>query len=300
MTWAGTESAQELQWQEQPKEDSKYRIFLDRGPEGVWLDLEEYLPGVLAVEIPAQYEPEALKAQAVIARTYIRKQMKETKEGTLEIQESALDLDYPQLEQLRQKWGTEEFPALYEKLEIAVKDTKGMVMTYEGDYIDPMFCRTSAGMTRRGDENHPYLEPVECPGDPQAPGFTQILAWDAREFAQLVNQIPPGAGEAETAAILPEQIPESIQIVEREEGGYVRQISIGGRLLSGEAVRYGLGLNSCAFELEGQGDGVGARVRGSGHGYGLSQTEANRKAKEGWTAEEILKHFYKNIELVAE
>ena len=300
MTWAGTESAQELQWQEQPKEDSKYRIFLDRGQEGVWLDLEEYLPGVLAVEIPAQYEPEALKAQAVIARTYIRKQMKETKEGTLEIQESALDMDYPQLDQLRQKWGTEEFPALYEKLEIAVKDTKGMVMTYEGDYIDPMFCRTSAGMTRRGDENHPYLEPVECPGDPQAPGFTQILAWDAREFAQLVNQIPPGAGEAETAAILPEQIPESIQIVEREEGGYVRQISIGGRLLSGEAVRYGLGLNSCAFELEGQGDGVGARVRGSGHGYGLSQTEANRKAKEGWTAEEILKHFYKNIELVAE
>ena len=99
---------------------------------------------------------------------------------------------------------------------------------------------------------------------------------------------------------MPEQIPESIQIVEREEGGYVRQISIGGRLLSGEAVRYGLGLNSCAFELEGQGDGVGARVRGSGHGYGLSQTEANRKAKEGWTAEEILKHFYKNIELVAE
>ena len=300
MAWAGTEGAQEPQWQEQPKEDSKYRIFLDRGQEGVWLDLEEYLPGVLAVEIPAQYEPEALKAQAVIARTYIRKQMKETKEGTLEIQESALDLDYPQLEQLRQKWGTEEFPALYEKLEIAVKDTKGMVMTYEGDYIDPMFCRTSAGMTRRGDENHPYLEPVECPGDPQAPGFTQILAWDAREFAQLVNQIPPGAGEAETAAILPEQIPESIQIVEREEGGYVRQISIGGRLLSGEAVRYGLGLNSCAFELEGQGDGVGARVRGSGHGYGLSQTEANRKAKEGWTAEEILKHFYKNIELVAE
>ena len=300
MAWAGTEGAQEPQWQEQPKEDSKYRIFLDRGPEGVWLDLEEYLPGVLAVEIPAQYEPEVLKAQAVIARTYIRKQMKETKEGTLEIQESALDLDYPQLEQLRQKWGTEEFPALYEKLEIAVKDTKGMVMTYEGDYIDPMFCRTSAGMTRQGDENHPYLEPVECPGDSQAPGFTQILAWDAREFAQLVNQIPPGAGEAEAAAILPEQIPESIQIVEREEGGYVRQISIGGRLLSGEAVRYGLGLNSCAFELEGQGDGVGARVRGSGHGYGLSQTEANRKAKEGWTAEEILKHFYKNIELVAE
>ena len=266
MTWAGTESAQELQWQEQPEEDSKYRIFLDRGPEGVWLDLEEYLPGVLAVEIPAQYEPEVLKAQAVIARTYIRKQMKETKEGVLEIQESALDLDYPQLEQLRQKWGTEEFPALYEKLEIAVKDTKGMVMTYEGDYIDPMFCRTSAGMTRQGDENHPYLEPVECPGDSQAPGFTQIWAWDAREFAQLVNQIPPGAGEAETAAILPEQIPESIQIVEREEGGYVRQISIGGRLLSGEAVQYGLGLNSCAFELEGQGDGVRARALGSGHG----------------------------------
>ena len=300
MAWAGTEGAQEPQWQEQPKEDSKYRIFLDRGQEGVWLDLEEYLPGVLAVEIPAQYEPEVLKAQAVIARTYIRKQMKETKAGILEIQESALDMDYPQLDQLRQKWGTEEFPALYEKLEIAVKDTKGMVMTYEGDYIDPMFCRTSAGMTRRGDENHPYLEPVECPGDPQAPGFTQILAWDAREFAQLVNQIPPGAGEAETAAILPEQIPESIQIVEREEGGYVRQISIGGRLLSGEAVRYGLGLNSCAFELEGQGDGVRARALGSGHGYGLSQTEANRKAKEGWTAEEILKHFYKNIELVAE
>ena len=79
----GLRALRSLQWQEQPEEDSKYRIFLDRGPEGVWLDLEEYLPGVLAVEIPAQYEPEALKAQAVIARTYIRKQMKEDERGDI-------------------------------------------------------------------------------------------------------------------------------------------------------------------------------------------------------------------------
>ena len=154
------------------------------------MDMEDYLTGVAAMQIPADYEAEALKAQAIIARTYIRRQMEAA--GTSEIAEAALDLDYPEEKQLKEMWGTAAFPAYFEKVEEAVRATEGRVLTYEGELIDPMFFRLSSGMTRSGDFLHPYFQNVDCPEDMEAADFEETRSFSYEEAAAAINSIPEG------------------------------------------------------------------------------------------------------------
>lgn len=122
--------------QQEKEAAGKYRILLDREENGGYLSLEEYLPSVLAAQISPDSEMEALKAQAVIARTYIRRQMGEEKE----ISELSLDLDRKPREELKKIWGKTEFPEKYSRLEEAVIQTNRIVMTYDGEMIAPLFC----------------------------------------------------------------------------------------------------------------------------------------------------------------
>ncbi len=264
------------------------RIILDRDRETV-LDAEEYLIGVVTMQMPIDYELEALKAQAVIARTYIYSLMGDAQE----IAESALDMDYLEKAQMEKLWGTRNYMEFYQKARQAVEETAGMVMQVDGAYIDPLFTRCSAGKTRQGDESRPYLSAVECPSDPEAEDFLQILEWTPEEFSYLVSQIPDGG------PVSADQVPESIQIGSRDGSGYVELVQIGGYSFTGDELRYGLGLNSSCFQLEAYQGNVRAVVQGIGHGYGFSQHEANRKAAQGWTWEELLHYFYKNISILS-
>ena len=257
----------------------------------------EYLPGVIARQMPVEFEPEALKAQAIIARTYICRQMEAAGEEE-EIEESSLDMDYLESDQLKRLWGSSRFPQYYQKLESAVKATSGMVMTYEGKCIEPMYCRAAAGMTRNGDFAHPYFQSLECPNDVEAEGYMQILALSKEDFAARINSIPQTSSSSRQ--IDPSQIPDSIQIAARDEAGYIEELQIGGYSYTGEEVQYALGLQSAAFTLEPYEEQIRAASKGIGHGYGLSQWTANQKAKEGWKAEDILGYFYKNITLLSE
>lgn len=293
LAWTGTIHGEELRQQLQSQAEGRRRILLDREGGRSYIDVEDYLPGALARQIPADYEMEALRAQAVIARTYIYRQMGQAGE----IAESALDMDYLEAGQMKAMWGSEQFPEIYERLKEAAGSTAGLVMTWNGEYIEPMFCRACAGQTRDGDQAHPYLVSVKCPDDLKAEGYIQMETFGAGDFAQAVNGISGEEGEPE---IKKEQIPGTIQVISRDGSGYVTEVQAGGRSFSGEELQYALGLQSACFTLEPYGDGVRAVARGIGHGYGLSQTAANQKAKEGFTAEEILGYFYKNIELIAE
>lgn len=297
LAWTGTIRGEELRYEQQKEVSGRRRILLDRTDGSYYMDMEEYLPGVIARQMPVEYETEALKAQAIIARTYICRQMEAAGEGN-EIAESALDMDYVESEQLKSLWGSSRFPEYYKKLEGAVKATTGIVMTYENRCIDPMFCRATAGMTRKGDFTHPYLENVDCPGDVEAEGYMQMLSFSKDDFAAGINRIPEG--EAGPRQVDISQIPDTIQIVSRDEAGYVDQIQIGNSSFNGEEVQYALGLQSACFTVEPFEDGVRAVSKGIGHGYGLSQTAANEKAKEGWKAEDILGYFYKNITFISE
>ena len=285
LTVSGTAAA------EQSKEagQSGRKIYLDR-EEGGYVDLEDYLPGVIARQIPADYEPEVLKAQAILARTYIRKQMGDGKE----IAESAMDLDFLEEEQLKALWGTDRFVEYYKKMESAAEDTAGMVIAWNGELIDPLFCRASAGKTRSGDSYHPYLASADSARDVEADGYLQVFTWSKEEFARLLSALPEGE------AITADMVPGCVQVVSRDGAGYVEEIQIGSVLHSGDRVQYALGLQSPDFSIEEYQGGVRAVSSGIGHGYGLSQYGGNVKAKEGWTAQDILEYYYKNIVLISE
>lgn len=293
----GAIRGEELHYEQQKGVPGGRRILLDRSSGSYYMDMEEYLPGVIARQMPVEYEPEALKAQAVIARTYICRQMEAQGEGD-EIAESALDMDYLEADQLKKLWGSSRFPEYYQKLEEAVKATSGLVLTYENRCIDPMYCRAAAGRTRTGDFTHPYLVPVDCPGDVEAEGYMEMVTFTKDEFASRINSIPQTDSLVRRTDA--SQIPGSIQIVSRDEAGYVDEIQIGGYSFTGEEVQYALGLQSAAFSLESYEEQIRAVAKGIGHGYGLSQWSANQKAKEGWKAEDILGYFYKNIVILSE
>lgn len=260
------------------------RIFLDR-ENGGYMDLEDYLPGVVARQIPADFAPEALKAQAILARTYIRKQMG----GESEIPESALDLDFLEEEQLKSLWGTDKFVEYYRKIESAVEDTEGLVITWNGNLIDPLFCRASSGKTRDGDAYHPYLVSADSRRDVEADGFLQIKMWTKEEFASLLSGMPEGE------TVTPDMVPECVQIISRDSAGYIEKIQAGNQVYSGDEVQYALGLQSPDFFIEEYDGKIRGVCSGIGHGYGLSQYGASQKAEEGWTASDILSYYFKDI-----
>lgn len=258
--------------------------------QGRTVDVEEYLIGVVGRQMPADYGAEALKAQAVVARTYIYKQMGDAGE----IGEEELNLEYLEEKQLEAMWGSDKFVEYYKNIQEAVEATGQMVMTYEGNLIDPLFHRASAGKTRAGDEYHPYLESVESLRDVEAEGYLSMPSWEPEAFVSAVNQIT-GEGDLTIS-----QVPEGIQLIEKDGAGYVRSIQIGSHAYSGEEVQAALGLPSACFTLEGYEGRIRAVCKGIGHGYGMSQYGARVMAEEGKAAEEILSWYFKNIDLISD
>lgn len=263
------------------------KVILERNGGESYLDVEEYLPGVVAKQMPADYGREALRAQAVIARTYIYRKLN----GRDEIKESELQMEYLEEKQMRAMWGSEAFVDFFKSVEEAVSSTSRLIMTYEENPIDPLFHRASTGVTRKGDENHSYLPAVSCGQDVEAEGYLTVMTLSKEDFAGKINGIG-GSVPVEAAGL-----PQSIQIAARDEGGYVGELLIGTTVYTGDEVQRALGLPSPAFTLEEYGGGIRAVCRGIGHGYGLSQYGARCMAADGKTAEEILAYFYKNIVL---
>lgn len=277
------------------------KIYIGNGQKG-YLDVETYLVGIVARQIPAEYELEALKAQAVIARTYIYGRMGEE----TEIKEEELGLKYLEEEQMESLWGRQNFVEYYDKISQAVRETKGMVMILdEGEdssgeklVLEPMFHRVSAGYTRDGGDGYPYLKSVDSQQDVEAEGYLTMMEWEPREVVRLIKDaaIKNGMGEPD---LTEGQVMDTVQLVSRDGAGYVKEIQIGTHIYTGEEIQTALGLPSAAFTLEEHEGGLRAICRGIGHGYGLSQYGAHKMAEEGKSAEEILKYYYQNIIIIS-
>lgn len=252
-----------------PMETSGKTIILDRKGASSSMDVEEYLPGVVAKQISADFGKEALRAQAIIARTYIYGKMN----GKNEINESELHMEYLEKKQMERLWGSESFVASYALIENAVRSTSKMAMTYNGTLIDPLFHRASTGMTRAGDNNHPYLQPVDAKRDVEADGYLSVTELSKEDFVGKINQI---SGDVPVKA---DQVPGSIQIISRDQGGYVGQIQIGTKTYSGEDIQRSLQLPSTSFSFEEYEGGIRIVCQGIGHGYGMSQFGAKCKAE---------------------
>ncbi len=249
-------------------------------------DTEAYLVGVVAGEIPMTYETEALKAQAVVARTNLM--------AARELQE-----ELPQTlteEELWDLWGEEHFAQNYERLQNAVKATRGETMTVGGKYIYAAYHAVSAGRTRNASdaletEEMPWLESVESTTDISGRDYLKVISWEKEELVQKVQTAFPEAVLDAGASL------SGIIIESRDAAGYVMKMKVGELAMSGEEFRNGLELSSACFYLKEVEGKIRIVTKGLGHGLGLSQYGANALALEGMSYLEILSYYFKNVEI---
>lgn len=240
-------------------------------------ELDQKIIGVLAKEVPTDYSYEALKAQAVLVRTYmLRRQLGIITQGQLE---------GFTIEEIKDLW-QDDFDELYETYVQAVNDTKDEIIYYGDEIIEPIYHRSSAGETRNAKEIYdidiPYLQPVDSEGDPEIQTIKLMKSQIAEKLRQVYKDI-----------IIDENILEQqIQIISRDESEYITRIQIGSIMMKGEEFKKLIGLPSSNFEIKNDGDSLIFNVKGVGHGVGLSQNGANYLADQGKTYDQILTHYF--------
>lgn len=247
------------------------------------IELETYLIGVVAAEMPASFHIEALKAQAIVARTYALNRMQEGKVLTDTISTQV----YKDNSQLKKTWGN-EYNKYYTKIKNAVDSTKGMVVTYQGKYIDAVFHSTSNGYTVDAKDvwgkDIPYLKSVASPFDTSASSFL-------RETTKQISEIEKSLG----ISITPQS---QIEITQRDENGRVVQVKIDEHVYSGIEIRTKLGLRSTDFDMIINDNSISFTTKGFGHGVGMSQYGAQGMANNGYNYSQIIEHYYTGVDIV--
>lgn len=240
--------------------------------------LEEYVLGVVHAEMPASFEPEALKAQAVVARTYALK--RSTTAG--KHLQNAVCTD-PNCCQAYKDPSFEE-EELLQKVRDAVVSTAGKVLTYDGALIEATYFSCSGGRTEDAQavwgQQIPYLISVSSPGEEQATHYTDTVQFELDEFCTLLELEKP------------DNTQNWLSNVEYTDGGGVEAIKIGGKVYTGMQLRQLLGLRSTAFVISVVGQTVTVTTKGFGHRVGMSQYGAEAMAVNGDTYETILSHYY--------
>lgn len=255
---------------------SKYYIKLNSGGIVQNMELEEYIVGVVAAEMPASFNTEALKAQAIAARTYA---VKKTSQGKTLVNSTA-DQVYKTTSQMKSTWGS-QYNYYYNRVKSAVDATRGLVLKYNGEYIDAQYSAMTNGKTELPEYvwsfSRPYLQCVSSSWDEQVKNFkvTKSFSYDAVSKA-LGQNISKDT---------------TIEVLKRTVSGRVETIKIGEKTYTGVEVRSSLGLRSTDFTIE-LGDTVNITTKGYGHGVGMSQYGANVAANGGYTYSQILSHYY--------
>lgn len=243
------------------------------------LELEEYVLGVVGAEMPASFNIEALKAQAILARTYALKSIKNGKKLTDTVSTQA----YKDNSELQKLWKN-DYTKYYEKIKKAVNETKGKVILYNNEYIDAVYHSTSNGKTENSKNvwknSLPYLVSVDSSWDKNVKSYKKETIFEINEFCNILK--------------LDVEEPITYEIIHNETGR-VRQITINNKTFSGTEFRNLLKLRSADFEIEINDEKVKVTTYGYGHGVGMSQYGANEMAKQGYSYIQILKHYYTGV-----
>ena len=260
------------------------------------LPMNEYLYGVVSAEMPANYEIEALKAQAIVARTFSAyKVYKGSKHENADICDSSKCCQaWISKEKRFEKWNEEERESNWNKITTAVDETAGSIITYNGEPINAFFHSNSGGTTETannvwGGNNYPYLQSVETIGED---GYTQYSSTVTLTKDELIQKLQ--AYYPEISINWDEE--NSIQILEYTESGRIKTVKFGNVNISGVEARKIFGLKSAKFNIETD-ENITFNVVGYGHGVGLSQTGADAMAKTGADAEQIINHYYTDIKI---
>ncbi|MBM7601241.1 stage II sporulation protein D [Virgibacillus halotolerans] len=252
------------------------------------IPLESYVAGVVSSEMSPDFEPEALKAQSLAARTYIVDHLLHQDDGQeSDVTDTTQHQVFKNDNELKKQWGS-KYDENMKKVKAAVTATKGEILTYKDAPIFPAFFSTSNGYTENSedywDDELPYLRSVESPWDEDSPKFL-----DQQTFT--IDQI-----KEKLAVDLPNQEPLGIDVT-RTDSQRVKEIDLAGNKLSGREVREKLELQSSDFTIKQKNDHLIFTTKGYGHGIGMSQYGANSMAKAGKTYQEIVKYYYSDVEV---
>lgn len=274
-----------------------FTIYYDLNGVKKELSFDEYLLGVVAANMPAGYHMDALKAQAVIARTYALYNLQllsKERAGQKSFSTSELGLSYIGFDMLEQFWGNDSYQEYFSKFENAVYATKGEVLVYEGELILPVFFDTGSGFTRSASEawgvDIPYLVSVPSKQDVTSTNYLKIKEFPVNDFIATLKSYYPELHLSE------EDFFEKVKINSRDSAGYVLKISLGNITVSGEEFAKAAGLPSNHFYIENYEGNVRIICNGSGHGIGLSQYGANAMANDGCSYKEILEYYYTGVD----
>ncbi len=263
--------------------------------------LEEYLVGVVGAEMPATFPEDALKAQAVAARTHIISKIRSGGNTAPEhhggdvCTNSSHCKAWKSEEELSASWG-ENAPEYLEKIKKAVNDTKGEIVVYEGEPISAVYYSMSSGNSENSEDvwggEVPYLKSVSSSFDANAPGFESVTSFTAEEFKNVIKKENP---DADFSALPKEWVKNPIL----SEGGGVISIDIGGVTFKGTLIRTLFSLRSHNFTITYTPEDVFIfNVKGYGHGVGMSQWGCKFLAEDGKTYTDILKYYYTGVDIV--
>ena len=250
----------------------------------VSMELDEYLVGVVGAEMPASFNIEALKAQAIVARTYTLKTINSGKK----LSDDNSTQNYKSNEELKNTWGS-SYNTYYNKVRSAVIDTNGIVIKYNSGLIDALYHSTSNGYTEDASNvwknSVPYLKSVSSEYDTTNKNFiyNKFIS-----YQDLSNKLG-----------IPISYSSNIEISEKTNSGRVKYLNIDGNIFNGVNVRTILGLRSTDFVFEKQETGINIITKGYGHGVGMSQYGANGMANNGYSYKDIILHYYKGVYLDA-
>lgn len=271
--------------QEESKENKTYVTIYRKKGTVEQIELEEYLVGVVAAEMPASFNSEALKAQAVLARTYALKKISKGEKLTDTVSTQA----YIDKNEMQNKWGN-EYSKYYNKIVSAVNSTKGQVVKYNGNYIEALYHSTSNGKTENAKEvwgqDIPYLKSVDSSWDKKTTSYLKI---ENKEFNTLMKVL--GINFDKNT---------NIEILSRDESDRVSEVKVADKTYTGVEFRTLLNLRSADFDISVIDNGVEIITRGYGHGVGMSQYGANEMAKLGYNYKNIINHYYTNVKITTQ
>ena len=280
--------------------DMQLKVYHHQTEEIMELYLEDYIVNVVAAEVPAAFEMEALKAQAVAARTYAiwkanRNEESPQHPGAILCTDSTHCQAWASLEDLKERHGRSWIKKYLPKIKEAVEATRGLIMTYDMKPIEPLYHSTSGGKTENSEDvfsnRVPYLRSVDSPYEERSPVLVDHKEFTFDEFYALLKEGRPDLELKE------KNLKGQMEILSHHEGGSVKEIKIGNEVFTGREVRQLLALRSAKFTFEIKGKVIKFTTRGYGHGVGMSQWGANGMAEKGSTYEEILAHYYFGIKL---
>lgn len=251
------------------------------------IPLELYVRGVLAGEMPTSFHIEALKAQSVAARSYVLKKMEQNKNSDYDVVDTVSNQVYSSEQELKERWG-KDYVSKMNKITTAVSSTRGEYLEYQGEIAEAFFFSTSTGKTENVEEvfseKLPYLRSVDSSWDKEeSPVYEVEKKFALNEFYQLLG--------------LKYEKNLNVKITKTTSTGRVKELKINDIIFSGSTVYQKLKLRSTFFQITQNGEEVIVKTRGFGHGVGMSQYGAEGMAKEGYSYDEILKHYYQGINI---